>query len=281
MDNPSLVAMFGAKAKLAGQVERQAFAMERYGKIPTYFGAFYKPIGMEFEIENIGPAPSGLVVYRDSVYWKYTKDNSLRNNGVEFVSVPVSGHSIDYALYELETELGIRYPDHMDSIRTSIHVHVDVSEWSLRELFALPTLYALFEDVFFSFHNEARQNNPYCYPITSLAPNGLSVYTEAKYCALNLAPAQTQLSVEFRHANFDRDMKKNRRWIQIVCKFMKYAEEHRSELVEIVKRTVIQDDYLKLFNVVLGKSAQFFDEELVYGMMKNNAPWAIAVTEVL
>jgi hypothetical protein len=275
MDNSLLVDYFqDATPTLAGQVERISDAIETYGNIPKFFGAFYKPIGLEYEVEscNIGsgnnPAPVSSPNGKIFQFWTVIKDGSLRNSGVEFVSKPVVGHGIDYALHEMDKILELSGPV-SSSIRTSIHVHVDMSTWRIHELFYLPALYALFEEPFFSMH----------YRITQILPKTSSVVDGMKYCALNLAPVARQLTVEFRHADFSTDLRKNRRWIQVVCKFMKFAEENKESLKKIVTDTVATGDYLKLFHRVMGKSVQLFDLHSVPDMMRANAPWAIATVE--
>ena len=293
MEDKFLVELYNVTPALSGQVARLSEVMNLYGDIPTFFGCFYKPIGLEYEVERIHNVMGG---HGNSIWktnphkhkdantvklWTMVKDGSLRNNGMEFVSKPVVGHGIDYALHEIDDLLTNYESDCESSIRTSIHVHVDMVEWRLRELFHLPALYALFENLFFSLHGMHRQNNPYCYKIVDLAPRSARIHGDMKYCALNLAPIEKQITVEFRHADFSKDLRKNRRWIQVVCKFMKYAEEHKENLKEIVEETVITDGYMKLFHEVMGRSVFLFDIDKVQSMMKVNAPWAIATLELL
>jgi hypothetical protein len=289
MDNKLLVDYYlDAKPALSGQIEKLDQAMEQYGNIPKFFGSFHTPIGVEFEMENMGMVPAGTSAMpllspadnRRYLYWSILRDGSLRNNGIELVSRPLVGHGIDYALHEVDLFLAVCGNSHRSSIRTSTHVHVDMSSWKLYEAFALPAFYALFEKALFSIQTENRQNNPYCYEITQLSPASARIHPEMKYCALNMAPIETQTTVEFRHGDFNVDMKTNRRWIQIVCKLMKFAETNKETLKELVIHTVATGDYLKLFGRVMGKSTMLFDMNQVPGMMKANAPWAVATLEV-
>ena len=289
MDNKLLVEYYqDAKPALSGQVQKIDEARDIYGDIPKFFGAFHTPIGIEFEMENMSGIGadttlrplSDINTRRTYLYWKVIRDGSLRNNGIELVSRPLVGHAIDYALHEVDMLLASNGNMHRGSIRTSTHIHVDMSTWRLYEAFAFPAFYALFEKTLFSIQSDNRHNNPYCYEITQLAPNTARIDPEMKYCALNLAPISVQTTVEFRHGDFSMDMKTNRRWIQIVCKLMKFAEANKETLKEIVVHTVATGDYLKLFNRVMGKSTVLFDMNAVPGMMKANAPWAVATLEV-
>jgi hypothetical protein len=279
LENKPLVNLYGtAEAALQGQVIRLA-AERMYGEnIPKFFGGFYKPIGMEFEIEGIGDIIGQETELSNRLYWKVVKDGSLRNNGLEFVSKPVCGHGIDYALCELERIL-VGHSQRTSSVRTSIHVHVDVSNWDTHTLFLSCALYALFENPFFAFNDPIRKINPYCFPITNLWPQVLNTNEGMKYCAYNIAPVSRQLTVEFRQAEYSEDFKKNRRWIQLVCKFMKFVDENRN-LRSIIEDTIIYDNYEKLFRRVLGKTADVFNMD-VTPMMKQNAAWALAVLEII
>ena len=289
MDNKLLVEHFvEAVPALSGQVDRINVAQDRYGEIPKYFGAFHIPIGIEFEIEGMPgvPAANSLAPLRhpltknNYILWSVIRDGSLRNDGIELVSKPVVGHGIDYALHEVENFLAAYSNMQRRSIRTSTHVHVDMSTWRIYELFALPAFYSLFEKVLFTMHSDNRTNNPYCYEITQLSPKQARVCSDMKYCALNLAPIENQITVEFRHSDFHCDMRTNRRWIQVVCKFMKFAEANKESLRDVVVQTVATGDYLKLFHRVMGKSTILFNMPEVTGLMKANAPWAVATLEV-
>ena len=277
MENKPLVEIFGDKAALSGQVDHLEAAISKYREIPKFFGAYLRPIGLEFEMENCAARMHAFS--KQGIYWRATEDGSLRNSGIEMISLPLSGHNIDYALHEMEQFLK-ESPDTEASIRTSIHVHTDVSDWGVRDLYSLPAFYALFEPLLFSLQSERRIGNPYCYEITDLFPRQIDIDPGMKYCALNLAPAQTQLSVEWRHADFSTDMRKNRRWIQVVCKMMHYADKHKETMKEDLLRIICSDDYLKLFYSVMGKSAPLFAGD-IQEMMKRNALWSATFLELI
>lgn len=281
MENKLLVKEFPDGCPiLSGKVASVASAIERYGEIPTFFTPFNKPIGMEFEIENVdlGPLPTDCPQKLDgSLFWNGIKDGSLRGRSCEFVSNPVFSKGIDYALHELENYL-LRTHSPVSSIRTSIHVHCDVSAWDRRTLFYSTALYALLEELFFYTQPESRQYNAYCYRITDLRPDLIGVYPEIKYCAFNLAPVSKQYTVEFRHAAFSTDWRKNRRWIQLVCKFMRFCDMNGSNLRKIIEDTIVYDNYEKLAKTIFGKSMFLFGHEPA-GLMAGNAPWAVALLE--
>jgi hypothetical protein len=283
MGSDQLVAIFGQKAATQDQVKRLEASIERYGQLSqTYFRGLNRPIGIELEME----AANEWVNYassKNNTYWRVTKDGSLKDQGIELVSFPISGHNIDYALLEIE-----RFFSHAKSVgglprasvRTSTHVHADVSDFSRNHLEPLTALYALFEPLFFSQCSKARQNNPYCYPITELLPSQVEIDPQMKYCAFNPAPIQTQLSVEFRHGDFTTDIRALRRWIQLVAKFMHFSGKNRERLKEIVQRAIMQEEYAKLFSAVFGHSTILFEGLDVQKLMKANSLWAGCVLEL-
>lgn len=248
MASPKLVSHFGDRAAIHDQVVYLSEAINRYGRLErSYFGGLNRAIGIEFEMESANGRWEHFYKRNLPLFWKHVQDGSLKKDGVELVSRPVCGHGIDYALHEVEMFLAPNKNLITNSVRTSIHVHCDVSDFETEELDHLVALYALFENLFFAVQGPFRQNNPYCYEITSLLPGSVEVDDQIKYCAFNIAPVRTQLSVEFRHADFRLDMRTNRRWIQLVAKFMHFAGKNRARLNEIVTNTIVNDDYLKLF----------------------------------
>ena len=261
MENKKLNKLYDVQASLSGQVTRLADCSEKYGVLDkTFFSSFVKPIGLEFEVEGLEPyltqylssSPNNLLRL-----WTKDQDGCFQN------------------LYKLAK----RQPT--SSIRTSIHVHVDVSEWGIVDVYRCMAFYALFEPLLFSLQPPERIMNPYCWEVTDMLPTSVGIHSGMKYCALNLAPIERQLSVEFRHGAFNTEMRLNRRWIQVVCKLMKFIEENQGSLEDIINRTIMYEDYFKLFLRVFGKSAILFNKDHVVDFMKENALWSVLVLEHL
>lgn len=278
MENKPLVKLFpDATPALAGQAKLLKSAYSKYGDIPKFFGAFYTPIGLEFEVEKVVVPFYGERISSNS-YWNIVKDGSLRGASAEFVSLPIANHNIDYALHELQDWLTNNAEQCTGSVRTSIHVHADVSAWDSHTLYNFTALYAMLEDVLFTLHDETRQQNAYCYRITSLNPKCLGVIQNMKYCALNLAPVASQFTVEFRHSEFSTNWRKHRRWIQIVCKLIKYCTQNSDHLRKTIEDTIINDSYQRLFETIFGKSADLFSCNVPV-LMERNSLWAVALLE--
>src|SRR5271169_3607729 len=148
MENAGLVTLFGNKANTQDQLMRLNNAEERYGPLERkYFGGLTRAIGLEFEVEGAHDHIAHNVAKQGCMFWHAETDGSLKDSGIELISYPIAGHNIDYALLEMEKILA-DVPAKA-SVRTSIHVHVDVSDFGVAELFSMVGMYALFEPAFF------------------------------------------------------------------------------------------------------------------------------------
>lgn len=273
----SIKKTWGLEPPIDGQIVKLAKAKAFYGEIKTYFGKYKNPIGIELEIENVPreffdwPLPSNT---RVPFYWKIVEDGSLRNKGMEFVSVPLAGHNIDYAIHEVarcfENTDTLEY-----SVRTSCHVHLNVSEEDNDFLVRLTAMYALFEPLFFSL-TEARLGNPFCYPISDHSPEDVSVQDQIKYCAFNVAPVRHYGTVEFRHLQGTRDWRLLRRWCQIICKLFVYCKSKTNEQIKNELAALDTKNYDKLLTEVFGMSSVLFKDRVD---LEASLIWAIIKME--
>lgn len=238
----------------------------KYGNTKTFFGATKNPLGIEVEVENY----DGQLRRFAPIYWKSVEDGSLRNNGIEFVSCPLSGHNIDYGLAELDYILKSFEPSW--SVRTSIHVHVNVSSMTVKQYITLIALYAFFEDVLFSFVDSKRKGNPYCYPITSLNPHDVGLAEELKYCSLNTGATARYGTIEFRHLEGTSDIQKIRRWVQVCSKLVGYVYANDPE--KIITRIKNTHQYKEFLKDVLGITSALFNNA-DFSTCNTNRWWSI------
>lgn len=237
--------------------------------IQTFFGGFSNPIGIEVEVENI-PFPT-----EDYRFWTYTKDGSLKISGVEFISMPLAGRCIDYALAEFKDILSNR--NCLWSHRTSIHVHNNVDNLTVGQLHAFVSTYAVLEELFFSLVADHRKGNPYCYHLTDTNPRRveLGMY-EAKYCAFNVGNClREHNTVEFRHMQGTQDFKQIRRWIQLIVKLHYYISKNDPD--EVVKRIFnlnTVSDYGAFVHDVFKSSAVLFRSLDLQRLMEEGVAWA-------
>lgn len=133
-------------------------------KISSYFGV--KPYvglkyGIELEYENAHKDKLDLDK-TPLTLWKVEKDDSLRNNGIEFVSRPTTFDKLGLTL-----DQGIAAAKSIGctpTVRCGLHVHVNMTDRTFRDLFNLSVLYTLLEPVLFAEYADGRQENHFCVP---------------------------------------------------------------------------------------------------------------------
>jgi len=281
MEDQPLIKLFPrAQVDFESPVSRLVQGQSKFGEIQTYFGSknYMNPVGIEIEVENVPRAVNAVwdVKKVPPIYWRNDDDGSLRNNGREFISVPLHGRNIDYAITEMERifELGPK----MDfSHRTSIHVHVNVSTYTHKQMTTLVALYALFEGLFFSFVEPIREGNAYCYPITNLSPNAVAIEENMKYCAFNLAPIARQMTVEFRHLEGTRDFRKLRRWVQLCAKLVSFVQAQDPVPMEKQLEDLLSEKAVfPLAKRIFTGSIVFFTEDQIKDSINRGALWALS-----
>lgn len=188
-------------------------------------------IGIEVEAENF----QGLIYTEKNKFiqniWGVDSDGSLRNNGVEFISVPLQTKYTGSALQTLFSMQGGKLDF---SKRTSIHIHMNVRDMTYEQLMNLILIYCCFEDALFTFAGEWRKKTIFCVPLTEtnmlLNPSMLEApgYIMSggkwlKYSALNLLPVHLQGTVEFRHLQGTQNVNYITTWINLLCCLRQYA----------------------------------------------------------
>lgn len=205
-------------------------------------------MGVELEVENCAES-------WNTPGFKVVTDGSLRNNGLEFISQPMTYSNMVFALnqfYAKNTPVTIMSPFYEDeydinsnySDRTSIHVHTNVSDLTLKSLQTICLLYEVFEGLLFKFIGNDRDKNIFCVPwqettlsysvIPKLVSNPLSVKSWQKYTALNLLPILTQGSIEWRHMHGNSNMDFIATWLRIIGHIFAYSTNNEFEKVREV-----------------------------------------------
>lgn len=196
-------------------------------------------VGLECEVESIlghSDISDEFVVH---------SDGSLRNNGLEFVTPPVTVEDALGLFKNLHQNLQIRNVSEEFSPRTSIHVHVNMSNLDKDTVRNIILMYALFEEFFFRMTLPERRENIHCVPLTethlpSMYQNSLDVLISKwhKYTALNLKPLKTQGTLEFRHMHGHADDVLLQQWLTLIQK-----------LVEVGGKTNLTEQNLNKVNI--------------------------------
>jgi len=198
-------------------------------------------VGVEVEVENARARHPGEL----GAYWRSHSDGSLRNNGVEFVSVPAAGSSITLAVDTMWDNM----PDAWSfSQRTSVHVHVNARDITWAQLKMWLLSYCVFEKFRFDFAGMDRGRGIFFVPLLdttypdyliSRIVNGThsTVSSWEKYSAVNLSRLGDLGTVEFRHLPGTKDKLKINLWLRMLDDIRKFAlattEEEFLKLLEL------------------------------------------------
>jgi len=222
------------------------FAEKTFGnRAKEGFGDTY--VGIEIEVEGVFRT-SNVSRVGNKYIWRNIEDGSLRNNGREFVSIPIKGVEIPTFLNTFYTTLN-RDEDcsnYQFSDRTSIHVHVNYRDQTVEQLSNLILTYLTVEPFLYDFVGGDRKYNIYCVPITqSNLIFNLSRYFRdyergnastvhhltswMKYTGFNLLTLQTYGTVEFRHLVGTDDQEHVEKWIKMLMALKEFSSKQKYE----------------------------------------------------
>lgn len=236
-------------------------------------------IGVEFEYEmvNLGRTQTK---FDYSPWWTAHEDGSLRDMGVEFtLSEPLFGKDLEDALNIMgEMSNDQKYTT---GYRTSVHVHLDVRDLSVKEIHKLCLFYTVFERALFRFIGSNREQSNFCIPW--YRSNAYFKYIAAlndpnpdrekirnyfsglgRYSALNLDAIKQYGSLEFRGMHGTTDMNKVKHWINLIMCLKKAVRSFPHEGYEILT-------YLS--NVGPDKFVSDIFGDKLYGHVENREIW--------
>ena len=236
--------------------------------------------GIEVEVENV---PHPEIQAQHTSYWNITSDGSLRNNGVEFVSVPLSLYQVENALRQLSSSL----PKDADfSPRTSVHVHMNVRDLDVGQINNLIILYTLVEDLLFDYAGAERKKGVFCIPIldtdyvknytTFIQHPDTVVQYWNKYTALNIAPMAEKGTVEFRHMRGTSDVEYILNWVNLLACLKTYAKEHTmKEIMSDVYMLNSNSMYASFVTRIFGEWSRLFkiDEAMLHKKLQSNVSY--------
>jgi hypothetical protein len=142
-------------------------------------------------------------------------------------------------------------------------------------------VYVLFEELFYSMVAPHRAANSFCYKMTSLDPHDVVLIQDTnKYCGLNLAPLKRQCTVEFRQMDGTSDLRRVRRWLQLIVKLHAWVESQKSrEAVPTVIGHIERGSFVELAKEIWGVNASLFSDIHIHSSAKENALWALCLSE--
>lgn len=197
---------------------------------------FKDAYGIELELEQISEIlDQGTISKHLSLI---TEDNSLRNNGYEFVSRPIGLMETLEFFNDVMLTDAVKWGDINTRCneRGSVHVHVNMANSTVGEVLRFLRFYCMLEPQFFNEVADHRKNNIYCVP---LAATRMPSYIQRKsfmnlpgawhkYTALNLKPITTFGTVEFRHLQATENSQEFFRWMRIIYNLQQASRELRT-----------------------------------------------------
>lgn len=193
-------------------------------------------VGIEVELE-------GKNVLMDHIrpLWNYHADGSLRGESAEFVlAKPIARGKVPEALNALFGTLkkhGTKI--RQDSPNTSVHIHLNVQEWSLKKVYNLITCWYIFEKMLVKWCGEEREGNLFCLRgqdaeailqryASAVRYSRYNTIVDAdglRYAAFNPTSMAKFGSVEFRSLAgvYDEDI--IRTWTEILLELKDFAEK--------------------------------------------------------
>lgn len=209
-------------------------------------------IGIEIEAEKVSDHLSGAGA---SSLWNVVNDNSLRNHGKEFVSVPMDANASPLALatlYGMFEKFPVSF-----SWRTSTHIHLNMRQEKVAHVLNLLILYCLFEDSLLDFVGEQRRTSNFCVPVQETGfANLISHVLEgriklpdltkdwSKYAAINPRPIHFndhaggpavnsgKGTIEFRQLEGTRSPAKIINWINLIACLQRASRNYTVDELE-------------------------------------------------
>ena len=220
------------------------------------FSQYNGPLtGIEVEVENLDDTEFKL-----THSWSVASDGSLRNAGREFISSPSTPHQVEAAINHLYAELPAKV--HF-SPRTSVHVHLNCRELTLKQIYNIVILYQCFEDLLYDFAGSERKKSIFCVPIGNtqyyngfkgLMHSGDLYKFWSKYTGLNVKPLNEYGTIEFRHLRGTKDRNVVFTWLHLLYRLYRYATTLESEELETRIKAISQNgNYSNFGNMVFGE----------------------------
>lgn len=190
-------------------------------------------VGVEIEVE-------GLRLPQGDKYWRREQDGSLRGaeNAEYVLRTPLTLHQLKMALKSLA--MGYKKNESVvdDSVRAGVHVHVNVQDLNIIQLYNYLTLYLVFEELLTKFCGKSREGNLFClracdaeFLIQALQYAAQNrrwrtlVTDDLRYASVNVKALGNYGSLEFRAMRSTKDFDVIQTWAEILVMLREKAKE--------------------------------------------------------
>lgn len=199
-------------------------------------------IGLEVEVEGKN-LPKAL-----SSYWAVHADGSLRGENAEYVlTEPIKRENVLPYLKYLASKL--KDSTVFDSVRTSVHVHVNMQNRTILQIYCILLVYFILEDIIVSLAGEDRVGNLFCLRLKD-ADYLLAVLEKAarqdsytaffdegriRYAAVNVCALWKFNSLEFRALKGTTDPKTIHDWVSLLLELIDNTLENYRVPQDIIR----------------------------------------------
>ena len=183
-------------------------------------------VGIEVEVEG------RQLPKTDKRYWLMTQDGSLKaEEAVEYVLArPMSVEDASAALQYLDESYSKSGSTVDDSVRAGVHVHVNVQNMNIPQLYSFITLYLILEGLLVRWCGESREGNLFCLrsydaewlpkvltkAIRTLDFQRLFTNDDIRYASVNVKALAEHGSLEFRSMRGTRDLSLVDVWMRML-----------------------------------------------------------------
>lgn len=228
-------------------------------------------VGIEVEAEKQSKGALPLL------FWQVTKDGSLKDSGLEYISVPMKDEALVYALEEYDRVILKHNPHTAFSHRCSIHVHVDVTKLTVGQLRVLLATYIAVEPLFFELVAPERLGNSYCFPMADAClswsdlAHPMDVTDHMKYCAVNPHHLRNFGTLEFRHHGGTKDKKELLEWVETILQLYRFVEKFNPlEIEERINMLNTDSRYFEFCSSVFEDKLIHFHNVDFYSKLRDN-----------
>ena len=191
-------------------------------------------VGVEIEVE-------GLHLPHPEKYWRREADGSLRGpESAEYVlAKPLTTVQLKMALKSLALDYKTAGSKIDDTVRAGVHVHVNVQNMNMVEVYNYITLYLVLEELLTKFCGPTRVGNLFClracdaeFLIPCLTKAAKSrrfrhlVTDDLRYSALNVKALGEHGSLEFRAMRSTTDFSVIQTWAEILVGLREKAKTY-------------------------------------------------------
>ena len=225
--------------------------------------------GVEIECEGRNLYPI------NNNYWKTERDGSLRgdfpNNACEWVmKKPLDLKGTLLAVKSLHTNQVKNNAVFDFSFRTSLHVHMNVSDLTFNQYMALIYAYLLVEEPLIKFCGEGRIGNRFCLRlqdaeglldnISYIGRVGVQAIPRidpevVRYSAINIAATPKYGSLEFRGMHGTMDVPTITKWITALSNLRAFAV--KCDNIQNVHDVFMKEEPLAFLNMAVGAGFEY------------------------